>query len=404
MESPPRSWSRRRFLGASALAAGALALPRAAAARRTAELPPPDLPVAEGYRPHVASLWVPRGEQGEAWPRFVRAVEAVTDFGWLSKGDRVLLKLALNSHHPYPATTDPWLVWATVRLLQERGAGEVRVGDQSGVEHVLHTADEQVGSSRKCCEEAGLLEAIEAAGATPVFFEEAGYDAYRTTVPIGDHHWPAPIRITAALDQVDHVIYLARVSAHAVAGATLGQKLAVGFLREDSRRAFHRAGEHLPHMYEEINQVPEIRDRLRLVLSSATQVLCTVGPDIGYAKTPDHGLVLASTDLVAHDLLAFAWLRWNQKHLTPGLPRVGHELVAGLRSRIHRTWFKNTWPTGDEEVPDVPGFHHESPYTHPALANAMTRRGGRPETVQWEQVGPVPSGAPTAWMKAVLGV
>jgi uncharacterized protein (DUF362 family) len=41
---------------------------------------------------------------------------AATDFGWLSRGDSVLIKPSLNSGNPYPATTNPEGIRAMVEL------------------------------------------------------------------------------------------------------------------------------------------------------------------------------------------------------------------------------------------------------------------------------------------------
>jgi len=59
------------------------------------------------------------------------------NFRWLSPGDIVLLKPALNSGDPYPATTHPLALEVTSRLLADRGATVV-IGDQSGIGHELH--------------------------------------------------------------------------------------------------------------------------------------------------------------------------------------------------------------------------------------------------------------------------
>ena len=67
----------------------------------------------------------------------VRAsAEAATDFSWLSKGDSVFIKPALNSGNNYPATTSQVGIKAIVELLRDRGAGRIVLGDMSGVEHL----------------------------------------------------------------------------------------------------------------------------------------------------------------------------------------------------------------------------------------------------------------------------
>jgi len=101
-----------------------------------------------------------------------------TIFSWLSKGDRVLIKIALNSGKHYPATTDPWSVHCLVKLLKEKGAGNILVGDQGGFGTVQWTKDLQEGSSRQLAKTAGLLKVIEDSDAEPCFFEE--YRLFRT--------------------------------------------------------------------------------------------------------------------------------------------------------------------------------------------------------------------------------
>jgi len=49
-------------------------------------------------------------------------LRATGNLSWLSFGDTVLLKPALNSADPYPSTTHPLAVSVTAALLEERGA------------------------------------------------------------------------------------------------------------------------------------------------------------------------------------------------------------------------------------------------------------------------------------------
>lgn len=80
----------------------------------------------------MSCSWVVKGEHENSYELVKKTVEAATDFSCLSRGDRVLIKMALNSGNPYPATTDPWSVKCMVKLLKEKGAGKILVGDQSG--------------------------------------------------------------------------------------------------------------------------------------------------------------------------------------------------------------------------------------------------------------------------------
>ncbi len=350
--------------------------------------------VLPGYQPGVASAWVPRGEREEFSRMFRKTVEAATDFSWLSSGDRVLLKLALNSGNPYPATTDPWALWCMIEMLKEKGAGEIIVGDQSGMESVRWFRDRKKGSSRELCQSAGLLKVIQEIGATPCFFEERGYDNYITTSPSGTNHWQEPIWVTSLVEEVDHIIYMNRVSSHAFSDITSGMKIAVGFLREDSRLNFHRGGKNYYYMHEEINEVPEISSRLRLTVSSGRSVLSTLGPDNGHVTHPDHGLVIASEDLLSHELLSYAWLNWNREVETPAYSKATTGRITKLRSRINKGFVWVAWNSQrGVETPGIPLWQPGNIYDHPCIVNFMGRKGGRPENIAWEQINTGPDKA-----------
>jgi len=396
--------SRRRVLGLSAGLAGAAVLP-GCSRRHVVPLSPPAARLA-GYRAAVASSWIAHGEREGAFDTFRRTVEAATDFAWLSRGDRVMVKVALNSDKPYPATTDPWAVHSMVRLLQEKGAGEVLVADKSGVEHVLVMPDRRRGSSRRCAERAGLLSAIEASGATPLFFDELDYDDdYAPAAPAGDHHWDQAIWLPRVLSEVDHIVYVPRVASHAVGGVTLGLKLAVGFLRDDNRLTFHQSGESFHRLYTEVNHVPVIENRLRLTVTSGTQVLATIGPDIGRATEPAAGLLIASEDLAGHDAVAAAWLRYNRDVLAPRGARNLDETVVRLRAAIHRGWLRRMWPDREQrEIPDVPSFLPGDVFAHPAVVHHTELLGGRPDELHWQQLNTAPDTAAAEFVSGSIGV
>ncbi len=347
-----------------------------------------DMNVAD-YEPKVSSAWIPRKEYKDCQGLFQEALEGATDFSWLSKGDSVFIKLALNSMAEYPATSDPWSLQCMIRMLKEKGAGKIQVGDSSGVEHVQWKKDSKRGSSRSCCQKAGLLQVIEEEGAQAVFFEEQGYDSYRPEYPQGEHHWKEPIMITKALDEADHLIYLCRVSSHILSDTTSGMKIAVGFLREDSRRTFHSGGADFYAMHEEINEVPSIASKLRLVVSSGRRVLATFGPDKGPATRPDYGLVMASQDMLAHEILAYAWLQYNRMHEATSFDRGVTGSFTNFRSPINKGLVWYAWGGGISKTPDIAMFQPGDIIAHPCILNHMERRGGKPKSIVWESVNQV---------------
>ena len=402
----PRNLStRREFLIGTAGLALTTVLPACSQTTKTAQIQAtePEISMVTDQELGVSCSWVAKGEHENSYALYKKTVEATTDFSWLSKGDRVLIKMALNSGKPYPATTDPWSVHCMVKLLKERGAGKILVGDQSSFGTVQWTKDRQEGSSRQLAKTAGLLEAIKDSDAEPCFFEEYGWDAYGPAIPDGKHHWKRPIMIPTKLDEVDHIIYLPRVSSHILAGKTLGLKLGVGFLRSDSRGEFHKGGKQFYAMYEEINHVPPIASKLRLIVSSGRSVLTLVGPNEGPTAKPDYGLVLASDDLLAHEMLAYAWLQWNRQFETSSIAHMSMGNHTKSRSRYNKKFSDRMWPDKDgRETPAINYFEPGNLYNHPAIINYLKRMGGRPRSIAVEELNQHPDSSVIDYLKRQL--
>jgi uncharacterized protein (DUF362 family) len=338
--------SRRRF---GVLAAGgllSLALPRCThAAPAEPRSDPGGLGYAGGEAREVAVAAVSRGAHAEATERAVRAAaQAASDFTWLSRGDTVLVKPVCNSPNVYPATTDPVALRAMVGLLRERGAGRVIVADMSGVQFVRFSKDRLEGSTRALLRRSGLARAAEDAGAEVRAFEEAGWDAFFPEEPAARGSWSGPIWLPAVLNEVDHVVLMPRTSRHLLAGSTLALKAAVGWWRHDSRLEYHRDAATFHEKTADANRVPTLLAKQRLVVTSATRVLSTFGPDDGFVSEPDTGLVFASADPLAHDMLSLAWLVENRRAL-PASRRSGpiddpntSRLAVNLGNRIVTAW------------------------------------------------------------------
>jgi uncharacterized protein (DUF362 family) len=322
---------------------------------------------------HLSAAWMPKGDT--SYRLFKKMIEQATDFSWLNKGDRVLIKLALNSGNPYPATSDPWALDCLLKVLKEHGATKIFVGDQSGVRNVYWSSQGQVrGTSRAFAQSAGLLSVIERNGASPVFFEERGYPAYIETAPAAEHHWKEPMRITSFVNEVDHIIYLPRVGSHGLADVSSGMKIGVGFLREDSRKLFHQGGENFYAMYSEISEVPEIKSKLRLTVSSGRSVMTLIGPDAGYVVEPESAPIFASENLFANEIFAYAFLQYTRETMTPkdvADANLGGNLwdVQKNRTVRNRNFMRIVWNLPDNEMPELPVFQPGDIYKHPAILN-----------------------------------
>ncbi|UCE87391.1 MAG: DUF362 domain-containing protein [Deltaproteobacteria bacterium] len=308
--------TRRQFGVLAASGVASLTLPGCAHAATRPAAPRGRLAYANAPGVPVAVAGVARGAGDEATVEAVRAAAlSATDFSWLSRGDTVLIKPVCNSGNPYPATTDPVALRAVIALLREKGAGRVIVADMSGVQFLRFDADRTRGSTRELMRRSGMAPAAEDAGAELHAFEEPGWDAFFEEVPAVEESWAGPVRLPNLLAQADHVVLVPRCSRHLLAGSTLGLKAAVGWWRHDTRLEYHRDASTFSEKTADANSVPALRSRQRLVLTSATKLLTTFGPDDGTVSEPETGLVFASTDVVAHDMVSLAWLIENRAAL-----------------------------------------------------------------------------------------
>jgi uncharacterized protein (DUF362 family) len=321
-----------------AVAASALVALPARQARAELSLPAQRPPTG------VSIAGVAGGASDEAVTDAVRAVaESVTDFSWLSRGDAVFIKPALNSGNPYPATTNPTGIAAMVKLLKEKGAGRVVVSDMSGIEHVRFYKDSLRGSSRQLMIQSGMAKAVEESGAEMYFPEEDGWDAFFEDGPASGAHWKAGIMMPKIIQEMDHIVLMPRCSRHVLAGSTLGMKTAVGYWRTDSRLEYHHDAATLHEKTAEGNTVTCLKEKQRMVLTTATQTQATFGPDEGYVVEPETGVVFGSESIVAHDMVSLALLLESRKRVPAKLKTRSKDpyqsqLIVSIGNRLVVRW------------------------------------------------------------------
>jgi len=296
--------------------------------------------LALGPQTRVFLAGVGRGASEQVIKLAVRAVvEATTNLSWLSKGDDVFIKPALNSGNPYPATTNPIAIGAMVELLRQKGARRVIVGDMCGIEHVKLSPKGLIGSSRRLMEASGMAGAVQAAGGEIHFFEEAGWNGFYEDAPAAGSHWKRGLMMPDILKKVEHIILMPRCGRHVLAGSTLGLKAAVGYWRTDTRLEYHRDASTFHEKTAEGNTVETLRKKQRLVLSAADKILTTFGPDEGHILQPENGLVIASESVIGHDMVSLAWLLENRRKVStsgkewfkdnsPWVARIGNYYVV----------------------------------------------------------------------------
>jgi len=297
---------RRKFLKLMAIASTGAALPFSAAKGELFKL-------NSSSATQVCLNGVKKGSGGRHLREAVKnTARAATNFSWLSRGDSVFIKPALNSGNPYPATTSSEGIRAVVEILKEKGAGKIIVGDMSGVEHVKLLPEKLKGSSRQLMHAAGMARAAMEGGAELYFPEEEGWESFFEDEPIDSTFWKKTIMMPKILKNVDHLILMPRCGRHVLLGSSLGMKNAVGYWRTDSRLEYHKYASTIQEKTADANTVSILRDKQRLVLTTGTKILTTFGPDKGFISEPETGLVIASESIVAHDMVSLAWLLKNR--------------------------------------------------------------------------------------------
>lgn len=265
-------------------------------------------------------------------------LQSTNNLSWLKKGDKVLLKPALNSSDSYPATTHPLAVKVIKDLLEKRGA-IVIIGDQSGIGHVLQNENKIVyGSSTDNFLKSEMGRSPDEFTAFEKGYWEKDFIKFKSDQT---KSWKEGFYITKWINRVDHIINLPRISTHAMSGVTLGFKNWVGILRQDSRIEFHADGplskailfraklNYLKTDFKNQNKFIEkiveislaVKAKLRLTLFVGTKAQVTIGPDsrVGLIESkvvePETGLIIASIDPIGAEVVALSYLTYLYQEL-----------------------------------------------------------------------------------------
>jgi uncharacterized protein (DUF362 family) len=313
------------------------------------------------------------------------------DFSWLKAGDSVLIKVAVNSQYPHPSTTCVNGVIAMIQELKRRGAGRVIVADQAGVEHVRSSAKGRVDSTQNMFRQNGLA-AVTQYDAETCFFDDqpfaTGY--FRPTLPTA-HHWPRGLYIPTIVNSVDHIVYMPRLGAHAIAGNTQAHKMAIGWLREDSRHDMHNDARYFYEKYTEVNYTKELAARIRLVVGVSEQALLHGGPDQGTPYAMNPVLVLASTSLSNHDAVGASLLVTLNRMVTK--VSAGAQIYTAYSAPFLNLGLSNgiTVPSGDAGawVDSGSSFSTLNPHAWEsgitkdrAITRGWALSGGKPTSIQ----------------------
>lgn len=231
--------------------------------------------------------------QAAGYPSLRAAVaEAVRLAGGLSfirPGQTVLLKPAVNSGRPPPATTDPELVQAVAALVLEVG-GRPLVADRTMF----------LRSTEDAFRRTGIRDAARALGIPCLALDDAEVVGLRH--PLATSWGQRTVRVYRAVAEADHVLDLCTPRTHKLGGFTMAMKNLVGVVDGSARAAMH-LGSGFRDRLAEISLVV----RPSLVVMDGRLGFSDGGPDEGTLCRP--GFVAAGADPLAVDAVGLAYLR-----------------------------------------------------------------------------------------------
>ncbi|NET39115.1 MAG: DUF362 domain-containing protein [Cyanothece sp. SIO1E1] len=274
-----RRYTRRKVLYQMGLATGAMALPSV-------------LNAATSTNPHRVIL-VKTEDRVVGMRQALDLLQPST-----MKGKRIFLKPNYNTGDPAPAATDTRLLEALVQDLQGDGAGQITVGDRSGM-----------ANTRQAMQRKGVFRLADRYGFKAIVFDEMGRGDWQY-FPQGKTNWSRGFAIARPVLNADAIVNTCCLKTHRFGGHfTLSLKNTIGMVARyvpgdahDYMRELH-ASPNQRLMIAEVNMVY----RPSLVLVDGVEAFVGGGPERGRVAKP--GVILAGTDRIAVDAVGIAILR-----------------------------------------------------------------------------------------------
>jgi uncharacterized protein (DUF362 family) len=213
-------------------------------------------------------------------------------------GQTIFLKPNYNTADPAPAATDTALLEALVQELQTAGAGQITIGDRSGM-----------ANTRQAMETKGVFQLADRYGLQALVLDELSRDDWQY-FPAAGTHWSQGFAFARPALAAGAVVNTCCLKTHRFGGHfTLALKNTVGLVAKYVPGDTHNymgelhASPHQRRMIAEINQAYTPA----LVLLDGVEAFVKGGPASGDLAKP--GVILAGTDRVAVDVVAIAILR-----------------------------------------------------------------------------------------------
>jgi uncharacterized protein (DUF362 family) len=215
-------------------------------------------------------------------------------------GQKVFLKPNFNSADPSPGSTHPDTLRALVGMLGEMGAGEITVGDRSGM-----------GDTRGVMDSIGVFHLAEELGFNTLVFDELAAEDWVHFDP-PDNHWKQGFYLPRHCLETGALVQACCLKTHKFGGHfTMSLKNSVGMVAKKVPGVRHNfmnelhLSRHQRRMIAEIN----LAYTPALVVLDGVEAFISDGPAKGEKVVSE--VVLAGTDRVAIDAVGVALLRYH---------------------------------------------------------------------------------------------
>jgi len=226
---------------------------------------------------------------------------------FIKSGQTVLIKPNVNTGDPYPASTNPEVLYEVIKLVWERDPQRVIVGDRSNYRR--NTMEEM--------RRAGIDKAVLDAKAELVTFDDMKWASFN---PINSLHREKGYHVAEIISQVDHMINLPVVKTHRSAWFTMSLKNFVGIIHANDRIFMHnklgstgRRSKEAAQSKADYPVFAKMIAELGLILKptinimDGTKAFVSEGPSRGDVVEPK--LIVASRDQIATDVTGLGILK-----------------------------------------------------------------------------------------------
>jgi len=227
--------------------------------------------------------------------------QAIEMFGLKDIHDQdIFVKPNYNSPDPTPGATHPEVLASMLDILHEHQAGEITVGDRSGM-----------GDTRRCMQSLGVFDLQQEYGFKTLVFDELSPEDWVMLQP-PKSHWSLGFPFARPVLEAQNVIQLCCLKTHQHGGHfTLSLKNTVGMVAKHNLVDDHNFMRELHSSPHQRRMIAEINTAYTpdLVVMDGVECFVEGGPARGKKALSE--VVLAGNDRIALDAVGVALLRFH---------------------------------------------------------------------------------------------